>query len=382
MNICSRLSVHGRLPAFQRIWLLLASLASGLLFAPLAHAQTGMVSPSPSNCTIPGGSITCSSLISWTSSGTTAVEVWVSVNGGTETLFGSSGSGPDSENATWIQASMSYAFNLYDYSSGSRGSLLSTTTVTGSYSISLSWGNSSNSAITPNMVALDYWTLTISGAPPNAAIKLTATYDNGSPYDYTLPSTTTGSGTYSQTSQVTLSSVGIYTNSWTVGGIPAGPPSYNYEIIFTPGALSVYSSGATSPNCGAAPNASEEYGVLADITYTITTSGGTTVSEQDGGIPITPYFDYGTGKILVGNGFTGYWPSSYTANTSNGRFVYVPLGVCQSGAYLPYEWTSDTIYVKIGNLYYEVRSQTWTASSSSGYHGEEQNSVGDVTVTW
>ena len=380
MNFC------GQVPAFQRsLLLLVACLAGVFLFAPQAYAQTGMISASPQNCTIPGGSTVCTSMLSWTSSGTTALQVWLSVNGGTEVEFGSSGGGGYSNDpASWIQASTSYVFNLYDYSSGSRGSLLSSTTVTGSYSISLSWGNSSDSAITPNMVALDYWTITISGAPASAPIVLTSTYDGGTPYNYTLGYTTV-SGTYSQTAQVTSSSVGTYTNSWAVGGIAAGPPQYDYEIIFTPTALSVYAMGTATPNCGSTPTAGP-YGVVGSVTYQIKTIDDGNVTEQNGNIPMEPYFDFGDGKYTVGRGSTTYWPSSFYANTSNGRFLYIPIGICGTGTFAPYEFTDETLYIGIGSVYYTVRSQSWTGYSDGYEEGEIQNTISgggsDVTILW
>jgi hypothetical protein len=192
---------------------LLVCLVAGLVFVPYADAQSGMISGSPNPCIIAGGQSLCTSTISWSSSGTSQVQVWVSVNGGAESNFGTTGvGGPYSEDAPWIQGPPnSYVFNLYDYSSGSRGALLASTSVTGTYSISLTWGNTSNSAITPDMVVEDYWTLSISGAAPSAPIVLALTKNGGALQYYTL-AYTDGNGNYSRSEQVFNDSVGTYTN--------------------------------------------------------------------------------------------------------------------------------------------------------------------------
>ena len=351
---------------------LLLLCSAGILFAPLAHAQTGMVSPSPSNCTIPGGSITCSSLISWTSSGTTAVEVWVSVNGGTETLFGSSGSGPDSENATWIQASMSYAFNLYDYSSGSRGSLLSTTTVTGSYSISLSWGNSSNSLITPNFVVGDYWTLNISGAPANAPIVWAFSLNHGTVEYYTL-GYTNSSGAYTQSAQETTGSLGVYSGQWQVGSVNVNS-AYPFEVIRLPDHLTVATNGATI--IGGCPSPLD-YGILIHINYTIVDSGGSAVTSASN-VGLYPYYAFG------GGGSQPVTSAATGANPADGTFVYSPLGACEDTAY-SLETVSDILWIRIENsgVYDLVRSQTWNATSSAvgGGHLYNSNPPGDVNLS-
>lgn len=197
-----------RILAFQTI----------LIFVPVAHAQTGSVSASPNPCVIAGGGTQCTSLISWTSSGVSAVEVWVSDQGGAEARFATYGSGTYSQNATWIlPAPHSYVFTLYDYSSGTRGATLGSKTVTGGYSITLTWGNTSNSAITPSFVVDDYWQLNISGAPAGASI-VWAFIENGVGWQYYTLANTDSSGNYSQSAQETLGSLGIYRGQWQVNG--------------------------------------------------------------------------------------------------------------------------------------------------------------------
>lgn len=100
----------------KRLSALLVCLAGGLMFAPLGHAQSGTINASPNPCTIAGGQYVCTTTISWSSQGTSQVQVWVSVNGAAETAFASSGiGGPYYQGATWIQGPPnSYVFTPYD----------------------------------------------------------------------------------------------------------------------------------------------------------------------------------------------------------------------------------------------------------------------------
>jgi hypothetical protein len=114
----------------KRILTVLAA-ALGTASLPLA-AQSGWISASPNPCVIPQGQSSCTTTLTWSSSQTQLVQVWVSVSGGSEVLFASSGGGgPHSQSAPWIQASgLIYSFRLYNYSSGTRGALLSLIEVT------------------------------------------------------------------------------------------------------------------------------------------------------------------------------------------------------------------------------------------------------------
>jgi hypothetical protein len=157
-------------------------------------------------------------------------------------------------------------------------------------------------------------------------------------------------------------------------------------VIWKPGALSVYSSGAASPNC---EYLGSSYGVLAAITYTIKSSEGATVQEQNGGIPLLPYFTYvnynfSGERVHSGSGNVGGhgqpWPSNLYANTSNGRFLFIPLGYCDINSYPPFVGESENLYIVIGNQSYAVRSQSWTSSSDASGSGTLTNGT-DVTVS-
>jgi hypothetical protein len=103
-----------------------------VLISQSLFGATGAISGSPNPCSIPSGQINCTSTITWSSQSTTQVQVWISHNGLPETNYATSGTGgPFSQAATWIQAGHSYVFSLYDYSTGSRGSKLSSVSVTG-----------------------------------------------------------------------------------------------------------------------------------------------------------------------------------------------------------------------------------------------------------
>ena len=120
------------------LFLAIGALGTFLSALPIL-AQTGSLSASPNPCTIPSGKSTCTSTLTWSAQNTSAVQVWVSHNGAAKTNFASSGPGSHSQNASWIQSSPShtYTFYLYNYSSGSRGALLSSVTVTGKKSTPL-----------------------------------------------------------------------------------------------------------------------------------------------------------------------------------------------------------------------------------------------------
>ena len=116
--------------------LLTLCVLGALLGTPPLFAQTGSVDSAPNPCIIYFTQSLCTSTVSWSSQGTTSVQVWVSVNGGSESLFASSGSGGTfSQDAGWLQAINTYLFKIYDYSSGSRGTLLASRTVTAITSI-------------------------------------------------------------------------------------------------------------------------------------------------------------------------------------------------------------------------------------------------------
>jgi hypothetical protein len=98
---------------------------------------TGTLSANPPSCTIPFGSANCSVTIFATANGTTNTRIYVSTPAGGENpnQFGDAGAcaaGGAGCSANFISQSNPATFRLYDYTSGSRGALLATLTVTGS----------------------------------------------------------------------------------------------------------------------------------------------------------------------------------------------------------------------------------------------------------
>ena len=89
----------------------------------------GSISASPNPCTIPSGSNSCTSTLSWSAQGTNGTLVEVSH---LTRAFASSGA-TGSQKATWIQEAPAhtYIFYLYDYHDRIKGAQLDSVTVTG-----------------------------------------------------------------------------------------------------------------------------------------------------------------------------------------------------------------------------------------------------------
>jgi len=87
------------------IFLLMATLASP------ADAATGTISSNPSTLVIPNGQV-ATSVLSWSTSGTSTAQVWLSVDGMADVLFAQAAAG--SASATWIQPGRAYKFTLYE----------------------------------------------------------------------------------------------------------------------------------------------------------------------------------------------------------------------------------------------------------------------------
>jgi hypothetical protein len=82
-----------------------------VIFGGTAFGATGTISSSPSTLVISAGQ-TATTVISWSTSGASNAQVWLSVDGMAETLFAQSSAG--SQSAPWIQPGYAYKFTLYD----------------------------------------------------------------------------------------------------------------------------------------------------------------------------------------------------------------------------------------------------------------------------
>ena len=116
-------------------WRLLPLLAAlGMILQASVLAASGTIAANPNPCKIAGGN-SCTSYITWTTEGVTRARVYVvdsHKRGKQEQEFGTSLQCEGQKcRAPWIKKGNEYVFTLYDYSSGSRGTALSSVTVTG-----------------------------------------------------------------------------------------------------------------------------------------------------------------------------------------------------------------------------------------------------------
>ena len=160
-----------------------------LVVIPVAYSQSGSISASPNPCSLTAGSTTCTSTISWSSQGTSNVQVYVN-----NSLFSSTGGGgPFIGTAPWIQGSPnSYNFVLYNYSSGTRGAVLGSVTVT-AVSTTLTCGTS---VITGDPSAPGQQvTLTIPGSgATSVSVQITGATTN--PYSNLIPAASQRGGSW------------------------------------------------------------------------------------------------------------------------------------------------------------------------------------------
>lgn len=235
--------------------------------------------------------------------------------------------------------------------------------------MTLTWGNSSNTVITPNIVVQDYWALSISGAAPYASIDLHLTENEGSMQVYHLANAGSN-GQYNQSAQVTSASVGRYTNQWYVGGVPVGS-EYDYEVIYKPESLSLYSTPYVDANC--TPAQGGTYGILGGVVWKIQDSAGNTVTSRN--IVLYPYATYNSGP------YQQVTSAPNGADQSTGVFDFYPFGYCGTGPFTGAQ-EANSIYAKIGisTIYDLVRHQIWTASSNAPDTGILFNSI-DVSLS-
>ena len=115
---------------------ILAGVLGAILLPGRAWAEaSGTITANPNPCVIPAGKIMCTSHITWSTKGATHAMVFVMAphrTGKRETEFGNSLTCESEKcRAPWIEKEKSYVFTLYDYSSGKRGRVLASVTVTG-----------------------------------------------------------------------------------------------------------------------------------------------------------------------------------------------------------------------------------------------------------
>jgi hypothetical protein len=176
---------------------------------------------------------------------------------------------------------------------------------------SLTWGNTSNVAITPQLVVGDYWTLNITGAAPSAAVVLQYT-ENGGPVSYFTLGYTNGSGNYFESEQETNASVGVWTANWFVGGTQLGS-EYDFEVARWPDHLEAVAStigGSTCPE-------PLTYGVIASFDFQSKDSTGADVVTHNAQVQMH--------LIEYWEGYSGYELTQYGYA---GIYEYTPIGAC------------------------------------------------------
>lgn len=281
-------------------------------------APTGSISASPNPCSIPSGESLCTSALSWSSQGSSAIEVVVSQNNGSPALYAiTGGGGPFTGNAPWIQASNTYVFTLYDYSSGSQGPFLGNVEVIG-VPANISCGSTTvtgDPASPGNNI-----TLSVS-APGATSLYFAITGATTNPYTGRANATLTGGSTWTAT---------VGTGSL-LGEYKVLPMASNNSGTTTCGnATEVFGVSTNSPALPGRVQCASMTGIWSDVasgqptfTWNLSqTSGtgyqtitGTGTSTTDCGQHITwnvtgSYFDGGTYNVYG----TGGSPATFSCN--------------------------------------------------------------------
>lgn len=344
---------------FRLAALLLVCLASGLMFAPSAYAQSGTINASLNPCTIPGGGSNCTTAVTWNSYSTSSVQVWVSVNGGAQSNVWTTGSGMNTQNATWIQGPPnSYVFYLYDYSSGSRGATLASTPVTGKYAVTWSITDSTRS-LGSNFVVGDNWYLSVSGAPSYASVQIQWTRLTGGGNSTYSAGNTDAFGNFGASSNVLSGSIGRWTGQGLVASVAAGDP-FGTEIIAAPTGISIFSV-PSGINC--AQTNYQPYGFgIQNLNWAL---NGLVYGVYE--IPITAHvwISYAGGSYHDATVSQGSLP--------NFNDPHEPIGWCSNVAFTA-NTVSESFEMRIGGLSgASIRTNYWVQTSTSPHAGEMTN---------
>lgn len=252
----------------------------------------------------------------------------------------------------------------------------------------LTYANTSNSAITPDIVVGDSWTLTIANAARNASVVLQFTKNGGTVQYYQVGTTDAVYGNFYDTQPVTSGSLGTYTNVWLVNGVQLGT-NYNYEVIDAPTALTVNSVSVASPSCPSftyGPN-----GFFISIKFQITGASGTLVLPNYD-LLLEPYEYYtlynqdgstkGVGSGDIGASGTLWSPPSAQYASNSATYYDIPLGLCATYTYGSWLWANQSTYIFIGSSRYSVRpNQQWTSTGTGSNTGSVSSSYGDISLS-
>jgi hypothetical protein len=264
---------------------------------------------------------------------------------------------------------------------------------------SISVGNVNNSLISPDGVVGDAYQVTITGAARNALVQLNFTH-NGSPGVW-YAGFTDDSGYWTNTSAPGDStSIGFWTEQWSVGGVNIGP-EYDFVIIDQPTSLRVLSVAASSPDSCGNPwfvPADHTYGPSATIKYQIVGSTGADLSSvgirvglipyekntrynQDGTIHSMDEGNVGTDNPAYSPNlriFADYpWrPPSAQSAASDGTYYDVPVGICANGVFGLFKYATQAISIIIGLRNYPVGTVDWSGVAITPGHGSLRGTNG------
>ena len=146
----------------------------------------------------------------------------------------------------------------------------------------------------------DPWSISIKGAAPNAQVVVTQTINGGAPKSGQF-GTSDGNGNFAASGTFTPDTVGSWTESWTVGGAPAG--SFNFQVVVP---IPPPNGGTTNPPASKTPPSA-----LPSTTAPPTVPGGGGVPAGGGlnlggfdlsAVPVWGWVAAGLGAVILFGG--------------------------------------------------------------------------------
>ena len=341
---------------------LLCFLLVTLCAAPLV-GQTGMISASPSPCTVPVGQTQCTSQITWQSQGTSYVQVFYSINGGTQALW--AWTVPNGFGSwQWTEVGKTYTFYLYDFSSGSLGALLASSQIlVASPTLGILTFSNQTRTITPHFVFADTWSLSVTGASAGLPVHVNWTDPQGNQTLYLL-GYTNSSGNFPLQGPTSSSSTGEWSAEWFVSGQLRA--SNMTEIINLPTSVSRGLIFPGSEDCSASYPQPYGFGVR-DLSYRLNQAVNEIIMTSQ--------------VVVSGSG-------SLNVDIANGPIPtfedpHNPLGFCSASPITGSNtgYLTENIYINIGGITGpSVRTNYWELTSGIPHKGQMTNN-NDFTIT-
>jgi len=347
--LCQQAQAHMLTPSLQRAIVRiygcckLAARAALFLLTALvfiapwqAFAASGSITASPNPCSVTTLGGTCTLTLSWSSSGTTAAQVWVTDGTGVqESLFtGTSGS----QSLNWIQAlPQHYTFQLYAYSGSTKGALLSSVSVSvPSPQLSLSVQPSSSQTF--NQGQTMSFTVTVRDPSGAAVSGANVAIQDGLELGSLQNVTTNGSGqaTYGYS-------------------IPTQVAPGNYTMTFGPATKSGYTqSGSTSVavtvnapatvlNLSVTPSGSQTVNPGQSVNYSITVTDSSGNGVSGATVPVSNPLGTNT-SVTSGSGGTASYGLTVPSGQTSGSYT-VSFGGASKNGYLTSSLAQRTVIV-------------------------------------